>query len=569
MRHELAEQVWGPDTFVDFEQGLNFAIRQIRSALEDHAEHPRYLETLPKRGYRFIASVSGAAIASPTKESAPALMVESRGKNSRHWTRWTAAAVVVLTGLFVGWRYLRQNPPDERAHPGIHSLAVLPLHNLSNDPQQEYFSEGMTEELITDLAKISQLKVISHTSVQRYTGTTKPLPEIARELGVDAVVEGSVMRSGDHVRITAQLIDARSDRHIWAENYERDFQDVLALQDEVAQRIASEIGVSLTESEQLRMAGNLKVDPAAHEAYLKGNLNWGRLSCDGFENAIKFYQEALEKDPNFAPAYVNMADSYFKLADWRCSPQDAFAKADAAAQKAIVLDPNSAEAHAVLGKLAFYHEWNWAKADEEFSKALALDPSAANIHIAYGVYLISVGRQAQALAMMRTAHELDPVSEYSNMLYVYVLYLARDYDQAIIQAKKTLDLYPDSTSTAYWLGQSYEKKGRFDDAMASYLKATAGLPDQAALVRSAYKKEGVKGFWRENLEWRQRNGWPVDPVIEAIASAHLGDKDKTLERLNAAFQQHCDGLQFLRVEPAYDGVRDDPRFKKLMGQVHL
>jgi TolB-like protein/DNA-binding winged helix-turn-helix (wHTH) protein len=569
-RQEIAKQVWDSDTFVDFEQGLNFAIRQIRAVLDDDADHPRYLETLPKRGYRFAAPVSDPARTSPLEPSSPTITTPARRGAPPYALVFIAIAVVISGTAILGRSYFYRSLTKPSGQPHIQSLAVLPLHNLSNDPQQEYFSDGMTDELITDLARISSVKVISHTSVQRYKETKMTLPEIARQLGVDAVVEGSVMRSGDHVRITAQLIDGRSDQHLWAKSYERDLKDILVLQDDVAQQIAREIGINLIEVEKIKQASDNQVDPAAHEAYLKGSLYASRWNCEGFETAVKYFQESVSKDPTFAPAYSAMADSYFNLADWRCWPLDStFTKAEAAALKATELNPSSAEAHADLGQLAFYHEWNWSKADAEFTRALELDPNAADTYADYAAFLVSVGRQEEGLAKMRRAHELDPVSEATNMDFVYIFYLTHQYDQGLDQARKTLELYPESYATYYWIGQCYEAKGMPKEAVAAYLHAMSGVPEEAARLRAAYQKHGLPGYWEEDSQWRKREHKPLDPVIEAMYFSHTGEKENALEQLDLAYKQHSDGLQFLKVNPVYDGIRDTSQFKQLVSKLKL
>jgi TolB-like protein/Tfp pilus assembly protein PilF len=448
----------------------------------------------------------------------------------------------------------------------IESLAVLPLHNLSSTSEQQYFSDGMTDELITELAKIPRLRVISHTSVERYKDTKEALPAIARELGVDAVVEGTVLRSGDRVRISAQLIDARSDQHVWAESYERDLRDILSLQAEVSQQIAHRVGITLTAGEQTRLAASRPVDPAAHEAYLKGEFYWSQLTCGGFENALKSFQDAVAKDPSFAPAYAGMADSYFKLADWRCWPLETFTKAETSARRATELDPDFAGSRATLGELAFYHEWNWGKADEEFRKALELDPNAAGTYSSYAIYLASMGQSERALASVRKAQQLDPVSEETNLTHVYVYYLAHQYDQAIEQAKRTLELYPGSGAVYYWLGQSYEKKGMAEEAIAAYLKCRANA-DDVVVLRSAYKKRGLPGYWQQEMRLRKKAKKEVDPVLQAMYYSHTGEKEKALQVLRLGFEQHCDGLQFLKVEPVYDSLRDDPKFKELVAKL--
>lgn len=561
-RREIIEQVWGSKIHVDFEHGLNFAIRQIRTVLKDDPDHPQYLETIPKRGYRFIAAVNENPALEPAPSASP--VITSRRTKALVFTAVFVPvfAIAVLTLIFKKW--FTAGSKHE-----IHSIAVLPLHNLSADPQQEYFSDGMTDELITDLAKVSSLRVISHTSVDHYKQTQRQLPEIARELGVDAIVEGTILRSGDRVRITAQLIDAHSDQHVWAENYERDFRDVLGLQAEVAQQIANQIGIKLTAGEQRRLATKREVDPAAQEAYLKGSFYWNRLTCSDFETALKYYQEAAAKDPNFAQSYSGMADSYFNLADWRCWPQSTFAKAEVAALKALELDPSDGEAHASIGELAFSHDWDWKKAGQEFSKALQLDPNNAGILSSEAIYLVSIGRPETALAEMRKAQQLDPVSEITRVTHVYVLFLAHKYDDGVVQAKQALDLFPDSRAIYYWLGQLYEQKGMPDKALAAYLKALGHDSEEVNRRRAAYQKHGLPGYWQEDRQSRQRLKRENDPVLEAMYYSRMGNKEQALEQLNLGYRQHCDGIQFLKVQPQFEILHENPRFKVLVAQLGL
>lgn len=574
-REELAEQVWGAETFVDFEQGLNFAIRQIRAALEDERGHPQFVETVPKKGYRFIAPVENGFEKSQ-EVSAPEAPIdrayESRSGATQRpkWSGWqlliasVALFVIFLVGFFERQRVFQTNQSQS-----VQSLAVLPFRNLSGDPEQEYFSDGMTDQLITDLAKAGRLKVISHTSVETYKTAKSPLPQIARELGVDAIIEGTVIRSGDRIRITAQLIDARSDRHLWAESYERPVEDVIALQSQVAQQIVMHVGISLTATDRERLAKMSTIDPAANEAYLKGKYYWNQLSCSGYTKALDYFQQAVSKDPHYASAYFGLADTYFNLADMRCWPQDdAFAKSKAAALKAVELDPESADAHAELGELAFYREWDWRTTEKEFNRALDLDPNNAGAHASYSIYLVSMGRQEEGLAEIRKAHELDPISQITNMMFTYVFYLAHQYDQCIDQANKALELHPDSTGTYHWLAQCYEQKGMPQEAIAAYLRATSGLTDEVPRLRAGYDKGGLPGYWEEFRQWMKRNR-PLDPVQEALICSRAGEKERALTLLGLAHRQHSDGLQFLNVEPAYDGIRDDPRFKKLVARLNL
>jgi TolB-like protein/DNA-binding winged helix-turn-helix (wHTH) protein len=567
-RQELAQEVWGSDTFVDFEQGLNFAIRRIRSVLGDDAEHPRFLETLPKRGYRFIAPVI-PAVASHAGVSTPTTILPKRTRHpvSRNGVAAVAAVIVVTLGLTILWRH-QAAPKSNGAGGAIASIAVLPLRNLSRDSDQEYFSDGMTDELITDLAKVGRLRVISHTSVQRYKESKQSLPEIARELGVDAVIEGTVMRSENRVRITAQLIDARTDQHLWAEEYERDFRDILKLQSEVAQEIAGQVGVNLTVVERSNLARTSVVDPAAHEDYLRGRFYQDKLSCTGFREARVYYERAALEDPTFARTFVETSDVYYTLGDWGCMPQaEAFAKSRAAALKAIALDPDSASAYAKLAGLDFTAGWNWPKAEQEYSLAIRLDPNDAGVHSSYAIFLVAMGKPDEAIAELKKAQALDPVSERTNMVSTYVLYFAHQYDQAVDQGKKTLELYPDSRATDYWMGHIYEQKKMPGESFAYYLKSNDVPPAEVAALHAAFAKDGLRGFWLRELKISEHK--PDWPCWKGIFYAHTGDQEHAMQALDHSFDHHCDGLQFLKTNPVFDPLRDNPRYRELISKLKL
>jgi len=574
-RQELAQVVWGSQTFVDFEQGLNFAIRQIRAVLDDDPNEPKFLETLPKRGYRFIGEVRRAVdepaslgLSTTLMQSSepPVPSVTAANGLGRYGVALVAVIMIaVLVGL--GWDRLHRSTASANAGP-LRSVAVLPLSNLSNNSDQEFFSDGITDELITELAKVPNLRVISHTSVQRYKGTKLSLQEIAQELHADAVIEGSVIRSGDRVRITAQLIDARTDQHLWAEKYDREFRDVLTMQSEVAQQIAAQIGVNLSVGERARLVRTPVVDPAAHEAYLRGRFYWDKLGCRGFKQALEYYQQAEAKDPTFTSALVGVSNTYYHLGDWGCSPQaEAFAKSRAAALKTIDLDPTVAAAHAQLANLDFTSEWNWPKAESEYAEALRLDPNDAETHSSYAIFLAAMGRRDQAIAEIEKAHEIDPVSEVTNMLETYVLYLAHYYDPAITQGKKTLELYPNSGATDYWMGQTYEAQGMAREAFTSYIKTNSGTSMQLAGLHTAFEKDGLRGFWLE--QFRRNASKPDWPCWQGIFYAHVGDNERAMQMLEQGFDHHCDGLQFLKTNPIFDPLRNDPRYHELISKLKL
>jgi TolB-like protein/DNA-binding winged helix-turn-helix (wHTH) protein/Flp pilus assembly protein TadD len=572
-REELRKRIWPANTFVDHDLALKKAVNRLRDVLGDSAGSPHFIETVPRRGYRFIGAIISRADqpGSTNKlDISNEFAVRSISRRGRHW-RLAAGLVVAGSLLVLGFSIDRIRGlvlARSRAAP-IRSIAVLPLVNLSADPEQEYFSDGMTDELIAELAKFGSLRVISHTSVERYKQTRRSLPDIARELNVDAVVEGRVMRSGDRVRITAQLIDARSDQHLWAQSYERSLKDVLSLQAEVARRIAGQVGISLTVSEQARLTSARSVDTAAHEAYLKGNFYWNRVTCKGYEKALEYYQQAVVKDPDFAAAYAGLAKSNFNLADWQCRAQkETFAKAQAAALKAIELEPNLSDPHTILGELAFYRDWNWPEAEREYIQALQLDRSDAGAHCSYSIYLLATGRQQEALSEMKTALDVDPTSELTNMINIYVFYLAHQFDHAIEYAHKTLELYPRSASTYYWLGQIYEQKHMAAEAGAAYLKDFSGGSESEDLKaqRLAFQEGGLLAYWQLLLKQRQD---PKQPCSQTLVFAHLGNKNRALEALETGYRHHCDGLQFLSVEPVFDDLRAEARFQLLVREMNL
>jgi TolB-like protein/Tfp pilus assembly protein PilF len=572
-RDEIRQKLWPTDTFVDFEHSINTAVKKLREALGDDAENPRFIETLPRYGYRLIAPVAVAEINGMSGVGIPPALPPRRQRIGL-WRGLPSLVVVgiALTCIFAfDWGNVRSRPVAGSGAHHIGSIAVLPLRNLSNDPQQEYFSDGMTDELITSLAKVQSLKVISHTSVERYKKSHLTLPDIARELGVDAVVEGTVTRSDNRVRITAQLIEARSDQHLWAESYERDLKDVLSLQDEVAGQIAAQVGIKVASGQPTRVASIRQIDPEAHEAYLKGNFYWSRSNCDGSQKALGYYQQALAKDPTFAAAYVGLAQAYFTLGDLNCSPyEEAFSKSKVAALRALELDPTLGSAHTWLGTIAFFHDWNWNNAEREYRQAVQLSPNYAPTHILYAVFLVSMARQEEGLAEMRKALELDPTAEFTNMVSVHILYLARQYDEAIEQAKNAIQLYPDSWATYFWLGVAYERKGMYEQAVEAYLKSNSlqgAKPEDLEASRNAYEKSGIRGYWRQVRDTVIGDASETCSMLSIYA--RLGETKQIIDYLNRAFQRHCPSIRTLKVDSFYDNLREDPRFQDLLARLQL
>jgi eukaryotic-like serine/threonine-protein kinase len=457
----------------------------------------------------------------------------------------------------------------------IHSLAVLPLENLSRDPEQEYFADGMTDQLITDLAKISALKVISRTSVMQYKGARKPLPQIAQELGVDAVVEGSVQRAGDRVRIIAQLIDARADQHLWACSYERDLRDVLALQDEVAQAIANELKIEIASNGKPRPPSSRPVDPAAYEAYLKGHYYSSKRTENDLKKSIGYFLEAINKDPNYAPAYSGMAEAYALLGERGNLPSnEALTRGKAAALKAVGLDDSLAEAHASLAIIAETLEWDWPTAEREYKRALELNPGYAAGHHWYASYLMYLGRTEEGLTEAKRARELDPLSLAINNALGGRLLLAGRENEAIEQIQKTLEMDPNFAPAHTQLGWAYLKKGMNDEAIAEFQKGVAlsgSDPEESVDLGYAFAVTGKRDEAKRILARlkRKRERGFVAPAALGIVAGALGEKDEGFAWLEKAYESRDPQLTYLKVGPKFTPLRSDPRFQQLLRRMGL
>jgi TolB-like protein/DNA-binding winged helix-turn-helix (wHTH) protein len=588
-RQEIVERLWGKDVHVDTEHGINTAVRKVRAVLGEDAERPRYVQTVSGKGYRFVAARKpngnaptlgvNSPAPSPTVADVPSAAEPLQSKRMKWRTaRLAAVALCLLAGAVLALNVagLRDRVFTRSQIGPIHSIAVLPLSNLSGDASQEYFADGMTDELITEIAKFTQLRVISHASVERYKETQKPLAEIARELGVDAVVEGSVTRSGNRVRIATRLIDARSERNLWAESYEHDIQDVLAAQQEVAAQVTSRLGVELPSPERGTSRNSRVVDVEAHEDYLRGLFYWNQINCDAFRKSLAYFQQSAARDAAFPPVWAGLAQSYSTLADFDCvNKSEVIPQAKSAALKAIELDPRLGAPHCWLARVAFSYEWDWPKAEKEFQTAIALDPNDAIAHVAYARFLVAQERREQGLVEVRKALELDPTSLTSGVSATYFYYLAREFDQAIEQGKKTVELYPNSPAAYMWLAFSYERKGEEAEAIAAHLKSEAtwgATSDDLAQLRAGYAKAGMRGYWLYQLAAERRRGGDtnVDKACwMAEIHAHLGENKLALDYLKRALQHPCNEIPLLGVDPLYDGLRDDAGFKELLAQLHL
>jgi TolB-like protein/tetratricopeptide (TPR) repeat protein len=572
-REELQNQNWPPDTFVDFDNSLNTAINKLREALGDSADNPRFIETLPRRGYRFLAPVTGLDGVDTAR------IQNDQGRTKpRPVLGWIIALIsVALLGVSLfsmNVLRVRGRLSGRGQVSQIQSLAVLPLTNLSGDPAQEYFSDGMTDALITDLAQLGSVKVISRTSAMRYKKTDKPLPEIARELSVDGIVEGTVQRSGDRVRITAQLIHGLSDKHLWANTYERDLRDVLALQDEVARAIAAEIKLKVVQPEQVRLATRHVVRPQAYELYLRGLVYSRREGLESKRTSMDYFNRAIQIDPEWAEPNAQIARSYEWIAS-ACGHPESYPKAEAAALTAIRLDDSLAEAHAALGYALFSYDWDWSGAESELQRALSLNPNYSEAHLSYSQLLMAAGRTSRAVAEVRRAEELDPLQTALRANVGMVYSCIGRHEEAIEQLRNTTELNPDYDVGYSALGIAYLRKAMYPEAIANLEKALAMDKDDPDVVLDvvdlayAYAAAGRKNEARKmlsELEQQEAKGRSLElyPIYFA-----LGEKERALAWMEEAYKKKSESLLYLRCWPEFDRMRADPRFADLVRRVGI
>jgi TolB-like protein/DNA-binding winged helix-turn-helix (wHTH) protein/Flp pilus assembly protein TadD len=576
-REELRDRLW-PQTIIDFDHGLNKAISKIREALGDSAENPRFIETIARRGYTFLADVSavddeaGSVNDEQSVTTAPRLTpVGMSPKQSYRAFGWSSPFILALLLGYITWSFY----PRRQVLPSIQSLAVLPLKNLSDDASQEYFAEGMTDELINYLGQIKNLRVISRTSAMTYKDERKPLATIGRELNVEAVVEGSVFRSGERVRITAQLIQVPADTQIWAQSYEGNLTETLALQSKVAHSIAERIQGTLTPREAATPEQSKVVDPNAHELYLKGRYFWNKRTGDGLKKAIANFKQAIELDPASAEAYAGLADAYALSGDWEYgifSPQVAFSEAKTAAAKALALDNKLSEAHTSLAFALDLYGWDWKAAEAEYKLAIELNPNYATAHQWYAWHLILMGQNGERVSELKKAENLDPLSLIVGADLADALCIANLLEEAIRQSKKTLELDQNFAVAHYGLGQALEQKQRLDEAIFEFQKAIEISGHSAVLDSSLAHAFAISGHREEatrianNLELRNEKNPSAEANI-ALIYVGLGDKDQAMMWLNKAY--HARFNPSILVRPAFDPVRSDPRFKDLLRRLGL
>ncbi len=609
-RDEIARHIWGGEVFLDLDHSINTAIRKIRQALQDDPEKPRFLETIIGKGYRFAAPVTasngnsnpanpdelsrivplpmvqdtrpgtnGSQVAANLGEEkvpdvATAVQTQGPGEprmlRTYRWPLVGLAAVLIFGLAFV---LLKSRHPDG-IPPKITSLAVLPLKNLSGDPAQGYLADGMTEELIGRLAGIHGLRVISHTSVMQFQDPKQTVPEIARTLGVDAIVEGSVIRDGNHIRVHAQLIRASNDEHFWSQTYDRDMGDVLSLESDIAQSIAEQVEVTVSGREHTLLAASRQVSPEAYESFLKG-VYADHNSRAGLEQSLAFFEDAIKKDPTFAPSYLGLANVYGILGSpyGGISPAETSPKAFAAVHKALDLNPDLAEAHMLLAAM-YEEEWKWQESEAEYKRALALKPNDAAGHRGYAGWLLSQGRLEEAVTWAKSAHELDPLDVGMLVDNGFLLFQARHYDESIQTLRDALAVQPDDVSAHWFLGYSLIAKGQPAQAIAE-LEEAARLSDRNAVVIGVLVRAYAHAGQRDHalrllteLKTRKEAGYVPSA---AFVNAYLGleDNEQAIAWLERAYEEKSNIVMYLKTHPYFDPLRSDPRFADLLHSVGL
>jgi TolB-like protein/DNA-binding winged helix-turn-helix (wHTH) protein len=563
-RTEIAERLWGSEVFVDTEHGINTAIRKIREVLNDDPVQSRFVQTVTGKGYRFIGPIEVPIEAlAPTTEEQAGASVENRSR--RVWLAASALLVLLIIAVSLGARSLRERSLHRVATPRITSLAVLPLDNLSGDPAQDYFADGMTDELTTMLAKNSTLRIVSRTSVMEYKGVHRPLPEIARELGVDGVLEGSIARSGDKVHMTIQLIQAPTDTHLWAESYERNANDMVSLPTEAAQTIAKRL-----DSVVLQPAASRYVSPKAHDAYLRGRYLW--FTASDFEKSGPYFKKATELQPDYALGWSGLAMYYAATAiQGDIRPEDAFAPGEAAAMKAVELDDSLPDAHLSLAEMILIRHWDWARADQELSRAIELDPRCAEAYHLRAKLYSALNRDEDSIEAEKKSQELEPFADPSAMTLIY--YRARQYDDAIREGLLQLETKPDDQDIHEELWEAYRRKGEGKEAEEHLEKMLLLSGDKASAeaIKHQFERGGYKAvaLWQLSYYKALSSRQYVSPVWLATLNAELGNREETLTLLEEGYRQHAPLLLWIQGDPAFDFLHSEERYLSIIKRIGL
>lgn len=570
-KDELLERVWGR-TVVE-EGGLARNISVLRKALGEKPDEHAYIVTVPGKGYRFVADVREASgIGAGLRELVPEGAGTAAGLRTRPpvspWLVLVGLAALLVAGVL--YFFLHPMPGMKAGPPVITSLAVLPLDNLSGDPAQEYFADGMTEALIGDLARIRALRVVSRTSVMRFKGGTSSLPEIARALNVDAIVEGSVQRTNDRVRVSVQLIHAATDTHLWAREYERDLTDILKLQSEVARAVAEEIQVQITAEERARLASAGSVDPAAYQEYLLGQHYLWRLNEEDLTRAIAHFEQATRLDARYAAAYAGLSHAWWWRGVWGAkTPKQVESQSRAAALRALELDRELAEAHVSIGRIKFSYDWDWSGAEKNFGRALEIDPNNLDAHFFHGMLYMALGRFPESIAHIERAEQLDPLSAAVQSGFGRILYRARRFDEAIPHLNQAIELEPQTAGNYYRLADVYEEMGRYDEALGFHERGdkvsgqSSGVGPNIARI---YARMGRRDKARQVLRLGQTSTRAWLPFAAAYAA--LDDRDEAFRLLFNSVEEH-DGLNYVKTDPRLDSLHSDPRWQVLLRRMNF
>lgn len=580
-REHIVERIWGKDVFLDTDNSINGAIRKVRQVLKDNPEEPRFIQTVTGRGYRFIAPVTDPEVQKlvvvPQPQPSVAEALPAKPARSKRWAVFALSIVLIVgMGAYL-WSRSRTRP---LAANGRLMLAVLPFENLTGDPSQDYFSDGMTEEMISQLGDLDpqHLGVIARTSVMHYKHSQEPLNQIGRALSVQYVLEGSVRRDSNRVRIAAQLIQTREQTHLWTREYDRELSDVFALQGEIAREIADQIQLTLGHlHEPTVVSGQPAVSAKAFQAYdlyLKGRYFWNKRTPQGLQQAIAYFQQAIDDDPEYGRGYAGLAESYALMGGYTgLPPKEFMPKARAAARRALEIDEQLPEAHTALAIIAQNYDWDWPTAEKEYRRAIQLNPNYATGHHWYAECLALQGRFGEAFPEMESARQLDPLSLIIAADYGAILYFSRQYDRAFERFRGVLDMEP-NFPRAHMLVWAYTQKGLFADALADAEALRQRDPSQPwywAMIAYASGRSGDQARAKLALEHlRQLDGQrALDPLSLVIAYIGVGDNDKALDWLRKAYAEHSSSITALKVDPIYDPLRSDPRFQELIRGVGL
>jgi len=580
-REEIQQRIWGAETFVDFDTGLNSAIRQIRHALKDDTGAPHFIETVPRRGYRFLASLekignnAGEQDLASSPNSTVLTHTQQLEIKPRPWWRFRwrlAGGGVALAALLVAtlWFTLLRGHGE-----AIDSVAVLPFVNASTDPDTEYLSDGITETLIGQLSQIPRLKVMARSTVFRYKGSNLDPQKIGRDLNVRAVLSGRVLQRGETLTISMELMDVRDGSQLWGRQYNRRLADTLAVQEDIAREVTEKLRLRLASADEKRLTAHVTANTEAYQLYLKGRYYWNKRTPEAIQKAIESFHQAIEKDPGYALAYAGLADCYHVPAN-PLPPKERMLLAKAAATKALQLDDTLVEAHTTLARVLFAYDWDWLAAEKEFKRAIELNPRYAPAHQWYGGYLSATGRFREADAEKKRALELEPLSLVINFEMGLAFYFSRSYDHAIDQFQKTLELDANFPPPYAFLAAAYEQKGMFKEAITASQKAVTVTQGPARALAMAglahiYAMSGRKAEAHKVLaELQSLSEHSYVPATDtAMIYAGLGEKDKSFAQLDKAYEEHSFTLSNLKVEPRFDPLHSDPRFADLLRRIGL